>query len=196
MVMCLQEVDEALAERLSAHGSVRWTRRNSTQADGCALIATAPLELHAVSCQEYPGHSGYLAQRALVTYQGQAVVIYNTHLQWTPDGEAALSQARHLARWVQAETAPTVVAGDFNSPPDSPIMQQLLAVGCVDAHPWGDLVTASFEGVGPVRVDYILVRNGTAWVERPEPLGDDPLPSATNPSDHIPLVARATFPGA
>ena len=194
MVVCLQEVDEALAERLSAHGSVRWSPRGPAQADGCALIATEPLVLVEVSGLSYPDNSSYLAQRAVVGFEGQAVVIYNTHLQWTPDGEAAHAQARHLARWVDAETIPTVVAGDFNSPVDSLTMHELHAVGCVDAHPWPELKTASFEGVGPVRVDYILVRDGTATVEQPERLGDDPLPSATNPSDHVPLVARIAFP--
>lgn len=195
-VICLQEVDELLVERLSAHGSVRWSRRGSPQADGCALVATGPLELLEVSCREYPGHTGYLAQRAVVGCEGQAVVIYNTHLQWTPDGEAAHGQARHLARWVDAETTPTIVTGDFNSPGDSSTMHQLLDIGLVDTHPWPGLETASFEGVGRVRVDYILVRDGTVSAERPEPLGIHPLPSGTNPSDHVPLVARITFSGA
>lgn len=195
MVICLQEVDEALAERLSAHGLVWWSPRSSTQTDGCALLVTRHLELHEATEREYPGKSGYLAQRAVVGCGGQRVVIYNTHLQWTPDGEAARGQSRHLARWVDAEAIPTIVAGDLNSSSDSITVRQLLNVGCVDAHPWPDLLTASFEGVGPVRVDYILVRNGTASGLRPDGPADDPLPSATNPSDHVPLVARITFSG-
>jgi endonuclease/exonuclease/phosphatase (EEP) superfamily protein YafD len=192
-VICLQEVDQALAGCLCDFGSAHWTPRPGS-VEGCALVVTGPLRLLDLANRVYQGHD-HVAQRAIIGCGGWSATIYNTHLRWTPDGRATYEQGRQLARWLQAETEPFVVAGDLNAAPGSPTVAELLSAGCIDAHQaWPDIHTASFPEVGPVRVDYILVSRATCIADRPPPI-DVPLPSKAHPSDHIPLMARLTFSG-
>lgn len=87
-------------------------------------------------------------------------------------------------------SGPVVIAGDFNLPPDHPLIQRLLDAGWVDA-------TAA---VGPtmpshdpeVRLDYIFVV-GRVMTYTADRLGADSDADGFLPSDHLGLTVELTW---
>lgn len=95
-------------------------------------------------------------------------------------------ESRLARRWVDAGTAPTLVAGDFNTPVESTIFQDS----------WGDL-TDAFSRVGfgfgltkqngwiSARIDHVLA--GSGWYAERATVGK------SVGSDHLPLVVDLTL---
>lgn len=95
-------------------------------------------------------------------------------------------ESRLARRWVNADTLPTLVMGDFNTPVESRIFQES----------WGDL-TDAFSRVGfgfgmtringwiRVRIDHVLV--GQGWYVDHATVGRD------LGSDHLPLIVDLTL---
>lgn len=194
-VLCLQEVDvalfAALEERLKAEATGRHFRKRG-KGEGLALfvrhaLATEPTwREHAFSDM-----SGFVALGATI---GDLAVV-TTHLKWEPDG--TLPEA-HRGRAQLAElldTWPTgarVVCGDFNATPESDVLALARERGLRDAY-------ASLEGAWTCnangkrkRIDYVLhsPELQAAPVPLPALADDTPLPSASEPSDHLPLEVR------
>jgi len=95
-------------------------------------------------------------------------------------------ESRLARRWVNADTLPTLVMGDFNTPVESRIFQDS----------WGDL-TDAFSRVGfgfgmtryngwiRVRIDHVLA--GPGWYADHAALGRE------MGSDHLPLIVDLTL---
>ncbi|MGA9829300.1 MAG: endonuclease/exonuclease/phosphatase family protein, partial [Rhodanobacteraceae bacterium] len=94
-----------------------------------------------------------------------------------------------------------VVCGDFNLRPGAAPLSRLEAAGFSDAfagRPGG--FTTNSAG-GSKRIDYIFYGAGLSCLTAAvAPIGDaTPLPSAAEPSDHVPVVAELALevnPGA
>lgn len=120
-----------------------------------------------------------LAGRIRVGDDGPEVVVVGIHLVWT--GEERYSQAARLIEIFRGETTPVILAGDFNSTPDSEVMDLLGTAWRVP--PKGE-DRFTFPADAPDReIDYILYRPG----ERFEAVEHRVIhePSA---SDHRPVL--------
>lgn len=207
-VFCLQEVDRRMWGMIAAqqHGryEMDWTRRSGTKSDGCATAISHRLRRHEVRDIAFDdghlegGPSRRVAQRAVIDVGGRPVAVYNVHLAWdaaeaTDDRRYGLFQARSLLERMRNDGTPIIVCGDFNATPDSDVVRTFLTEGFVDAHAGATGPTFSMGGV-VARIDALLCRG-----LRPEPVEiptlteGTVLPSADEPSDHVPISAWFTF---
>lgn len=130
--------------------------------------------------------------RVVVDWRGTEVVVQDVHTV-PPMGGSYLAEQRKfigwLAGWAKGETRPVVIAGDFNSTPESHNAADLRAAGLVEAH------AAAGRGRGgtwptdgplawfpPVRIDMIWASAGLRCVNSEV--------CERNASDHRPVVAE------
>ncbi|HXN55671.1 MAG TPA: endonuclease/exonuclease/phosphatase family protein [Myxococcales bacterium] len=160
------------------------------------------------------------AHLALRTKDGRPLHVFNTHLSLpTPFSRAfwsgkekmghgvnQLHEARTLASFVKrlAGDEPFVVAGDFNSPPSSPVYDYLTreaglvgaqaALGQIDETSPRAFPTAGFLRLR-MHLDHLFAGGGIRFldVEGTAPFGDARNPFAGK-SDHVPLIARLRLP--
>lgn len=201
--VCLQEVDRSLLTELHRASRRRaWRVLSSWEVeatrDQCAVLLCGDWTLGTHDYLSYAQAPGYRVQRLVLLSGVTAAVLYNTHFRWAADnGCLTGAQSAELALWVDREDYPTIVAGDLNSTPDSPALQQLFAIGLKDLHPYESLRTAEFRHTGPIRLDYILLRGAQGKPLLPTDIiidGKEPLPGWRCPSDHVPLAACVSVP--
>jgi endonuclease/exonuclease/phosphatase family metal-dependent hydrolase len=193
-VLCLQEVDSAvfaLAEEKLPDSTGRLFRKRG-RGEGCAIFVR-----HAVTTDPewrelvFTDLSGHIALG--VTFAGVTVV--STHLKWEPDGtpvethRGRVQLAEILDHW---SGGTRIVCGDFNVEPDSEILTFAKSRGFSDAYAsLPDACTCNSNGKRK-RIDFIL--HTSEFKATPTPLApitnETPLPSETQPSDHIPIEAR------
>lgn len=111
---------------------------------------------------------------------GREVVVVGIHFYRT-DAERA-AQAQRLVQTLEAETAPVILVGDFNSEPDSDVID-----GFIDG--WNVLSKGrdrfTFPSHRPEReIDYIMVRPARSFYVLAHEVLDEPVAS-----DHRPLIA-------
>lgn len=205
-ILCLQEVEHAaftrLDDRLRPLGYAgRWAHKERGKPDGCATFVRAPLvflENRIVAFRDghlADGPSGHVFLQSLVGWGDGAVTVFNTHLKWDapdapPERRYGSAQAAQLLVSMHEGPFPIIACGDFNAEPDGGILAAFRASGFEDPHPQDQ---PTFNAAGPPRkIDFLLHRGRIAASVLPTPpVGPDtPLPSASEPSDHVPLAAR------
>jgi endonuclease/exonuclease/phosphatase family metal-dependent hydrolase len=181
---------------------------------GHNVRAPHPITHHHVERLRDTKQSRICAHVQLTTSSGRALHVFNTHLSlptpftrsfWSGGakmgfGPNQVHEARKLVAFVQslAGNDPFVVAGDFNSPPASPVYRYLTE----EAH-WNGAqerlrqIEAGARAVFPtagffrlrMHLDHLFGGNGIRWVdlEGTAPFGAGPFRGL---SDHIPLIAR------
>lgn len=200
-VIMTQEVEHALFkridDRLRPRGYVgRWAHKWAGKPDGSATFVRAPFLLATsliVDLANAPDGkpSGHVALGSIVLLEGQPITLVNAHLKWdAPDAAArdGLAQARHLLA-VLANQPRTILGGDFNAVHGSDVLRAFGKAGFRDPH---DPTAATFVGAaGPVKIDYLLhTPDLLARPVPPRPIdATTALPSPTDPSDHLPLLA-------
>ena len=212
-VACLQEVESAAWPSLEgAFAAAGWrgvfAAKGGGRPDGCALLwrgdvlrFAAHEVLHYGDGEAGAEASGHVALIVdFETLHGR-LRIADTHLRWqavTAPTEAHIGfrQARELVDRCAAMTPPafaTVVCGDFNAPPESDIAAMFRAHGFVDAYAPAPQPTCNPHRRA-TRIDYIFAAPSLQATPEPIPAidGNTPLPSATEPSDHLPITARLT----
>lgn len=208
-VVLLQEVDYALFAcldgRLRRDGFVgRWAHKRAGKPDGCATFVRAPLRVAAsmiVDLDDDGGGkpAGHVALSTVLAHGRSMWTVVNTHLKWyppdaPPEERAGLAQARHLLE-VLAHQPHTVVGMDGNAEPGSEILEAFRAAGFADAHP-ASASTFVMEG-RPRKIDYLLHTSDLKAHPRATavltPLSA--LPSKTEPSDHLPVIASFASAG-
>jgi endonuclease/exonuclease/phosphatase family metal-dependent hydrolase len=160
------------------------------------------------------------AHLALRTKDGRPLHVFNTHLSLpTPFSRAfwsgkekmghgvnQLHEARTLASFVKrlAGDEPFLVAGDFNSPPASPVYRYLTreaglvgaqaALGQIDETSPRAFPTAGFLRLR-MHLDHLFAGGGIRFLdmEGTARFGDAQSPFAGK-SDHVPLIARLRLP--
>jgi endonuclease/exonuclease/phosphatase family metal-dependent hydrolase len=110
---------------------------------------------------------------------GQSVRFVGVHLYRTV--EERLAQATRLQEFLESESSPTILAGDFNSTPGSAVMSLLQKTWAVVEKGEDRLTFSSFE---PVReIDFVLFRPQDRFEVLDQWLVDEPVAS-----DHRPVV--------
>lgn len=212
-VICLQEAEPALFEALVAAlaplGFVgRFTQKRG-KPDGCAtFVRRGTLEVESFQEIAYADggpdrpDSGHVALLAVVRASGTRIGIANTHLKWDDPGTP--DEARWATRqipWLFAATSsthtrvPWILCGDFNVTPDSPVHGQITGAGYVDAYATLPGALTSNANEDAKRIDYLFHAPELRLTPVPiPPIGDQtPLPSESEPSDHLAIAARVSL---
>jgi endonuclease/exonuclease/phosphatase family metal-dependent hydrolase len=210
-VACLQEVEPyvfryleqalepdglagiyALKARSRPDGSATFYR-----SDRLELVETRKLYFHD---GDGDADSGHLALQIRFRVQGHTLAVTNTHIRWDePDRRGAehvgYRQVAELLRECTVDPADAcVICGDFNTTPELDRIRLLAESGFTDAYASAPQPTANSDSRAK-RIDYLFVRGACTSVTDPLPRIDDetPLPSETEPSDHLPISATLTF---
>jgi mRNA deadenylase 3'-5' endonuclease subunit Ccr4 len=217
-VLCAQEVEPdlfaELARRfapLGVHGT--YAQKRGGKPDGCATFVRRdlfaewlPSTLAYADGSGAERDSGHVALVVALTHDGRRVAIANTHVKWDPPdcaledrwGQRQLTQllSRRETLAPNATNASTewIVCGDFNILPDSTVLCSLRDAGFADAHAatgGARAHTCVTEGRAQT-VDYVWCTTGlrASPLDLPGAPADAPLPSANEPSDHVPIGAR------
>jgi mRNA deadenylase 3'-5' endonuclease subunit Ccr4 len=210
-IICLQEVErEVLAPLrlgLGAKGySCDFTPRGGGRPDGCATFyRSSRFELNhkrPVSCESRDSDNrggGQIGMVTTFTDGDRSLGVINVHLTWdrpeTPAPQrAGLSQAARLVEVyesVRSTADAWIVAGDLNVTPDSDLVEMLADAGFSYAHRFVDCHTCKV-GAEAKTIDYVLYSPPlAAEPEASSTIGAGTvLPSADEPSDHVPIAAR------
>lgn len=147
-----------------------------------------------------------VAQRAIITLNGQSLCFANTHLHHRPfySEEERLPQMQALLKWLADVPHPIIFTGDMNTTPDS---ETILSVKdkYISAYEQAEgkepdftypapLAEDDYER-GPVMIDYIFIspktlRATSAYIVGDQAHGTDPKLSA---SDHLGIIAEVNF---
>ncbi len=211
-VLCLQEVEAdtfAFLEReMSPAGfSGAFAQKTNGKPDGCAILArndSAAWIRHtrlAYNDGSAGGAtSGHIAAIASLRVDGRVLAVANTHLKWDPPGQPreALVGVRQIEELIAARSRlepdadAWILAGDFNVTPDAPVVAVLQSAGFHSSH-LGEPAPTCVANNEARMIDYLFGDAAlTASPQAIPPLTPEtPLPSAGEPSDHVPV--RATF---
>jgi len=197
-VLCLQEVEPevfAMAERALAGFAGHYTSKVN-KPDGCAIFARRTLGAITFRELAYRDGTGHIALAAAIADGARTTSIATTHLKWQahdvpPETRLGRGELLELFDAWGADGERWVVCGDLNAPSDSPVLEVAYARGFADAYAsMPDANTANANGRRK-RIDFIL--HTKEWSAKPAaiPVIDDvtPLPSETEPSDHLPIRA-------
>lgn len=189
-VLCLQEVEppvfEAIAARLPDHVG-RYGPKGGRRPDGVAILARrelGPVEWAEVRFDDGSGHLALLARTP-------ALSVATTHLRWNPPGDPGLGpgEMRELLAALEPDR-PWVVCGDLNAEAGSEVLELARARGFTDAYAAAPGAFTSNANQRAKRIDFLLLAPGLSGRPLPLPPIDDrtPLPSPTEPSDHLPIA--------
>lgn len=208
--LCLQEVEppvfSQLEQTLSPQGfQGLYASKDLHKPDGCATFYRLQCaRLLESACLSYPDGTGHIAQRTRWDIDGHTLTLLNTHLKWDPDRapeaqQHGYRQALQAALWVQEAPATDaqILCGDLNVTPASRAVAALQKAGFVFAHE--QLGPTAYSANSERRaklIDFLFYRG--ALTLSPEPITPEidsftPLPSADQPSDHLPVLATARW---
>ena len=130
---------------------------------------------------------------------GAAFTLYNTHLPYRNEDEAARLRGAELINKRVRELSPgdtVILVGDFNTPPESrthAVLTSTLADAWVASpkRSGPDATFHGFTGRADRRIDWILFRGLTATSVKTVTTHRNDL----YPSDHFPVVAEFALPG-
>jgi mRNA deadenylase 3'-5' endonuclease subunit Ccr4 len=209
-LVCLQEVEPPVFEFLETalkpdgYRGV-YAQKGNHKPDGCATFfkttSVILADYQTIYYSDRAGgdlHSGHLALITDVEINGLAVRAVNTHLKWEnkeSNHRIGLKQAVELAEMICSDKASRwIVCGDFNAQTGSAVIETMLSKGLIDAYATLPQSTANSNGDAK-RIDYIF--HSPSFVSEPLPItvieNDTPLPSQSEPSDHLPICARLSF---
>jgi len=195
----LQEVEEdalaAILARLPGHAGEYAQRLG--RPDGCALLyRRAAFSLTGVRTLRYRAEE-QVALIGSLAQDGHALCAVSTHLRWQPQRTPFDSHVgrRQLAELLEAlpEGVSPLVCGDFNALSESPPLSQAMSAGlrlsCRSQRPWD---TTNINGRRR-KLDYLLYE--PAWLSPapgtlPRLERNTPMPSPSEPSDHLPVKVR------
>lgn len=203
-LLCLQEVEPELFHELERVLADRFTSHlvlKLGKPEGCAVFAARArfewLSNETLRYQCTNGSHAPLAQLVHLRFDGAPLSIANTHFTFasesTPHHPGVAQLRELLARRDASPPVTWLFAGDFNALSQSELVKLAYASGleesCRTQRPWD---TTNINGRCR-KIDYLLTTAGHLFAE-PAPLPSltrtTPLPSLTEPSDHLPLMVR------
>lgn len=207
-IICLQEVEQDVFAYLENHLASQayngiYAQKGNAKRDGCATFfrpAMLPLvESNSLYYADGILPSGHLALITSFALEVGTIQIANTHLKWDhyskpKHSHIGYQQAEELLT-VLTTTAETpyasFICGDLNVTPDSAVAGLIGAHGFADAYRGHEQPTCNAHQQTK-RLDYIFhSTNLRAMPEEIPGIEDNtPLPSETEPSDHLAIVAR------
>lgn len=177
-VLCLQEVEavvyEALREALPEYVWT-WLPKSGGRPDGCATASRTVLSTRELVYADGSNHV------ALLTEVAPGLVVANTHLKW----QHGLPQLNELLT-----AKPQVVCGDLNVTGDDPVLQALRAAGF---YADGAQAPTAVANGRAKKIDHVYSILPLRAEPPPAVTDHTPLPSAEEPSDHLPLVVQLDF---
>lgn len=206
-LLMLQEVEpaahQAIAQRLGdGYADVFAQRRR--RPDGASLFARRScMSLDRHEILHYASGEDQLALLGHLHVGARRLLVASTHLQWCPDNTPAeqhtgRAQMLELLDRMQAADADAtwILAGDLNATSRSSVItaatERGLVLSAQAQRPW-DTCNANNR---PRKLDYLLIRPNQL---EPHPgtlmrlARDTPLPSLSEPSDHLPLRVDYRF---
>lgn len=207
-IVCLQEVEpdsfDALRRALEPRGYAGvLALKQQGRPDGCAVF-------HRLGhCLGHRAHyfrdrledgriSGHLALVVDFDVGGDRLRVACTHLRWDrPDRPVEQHQGMQEATELLEELvrrdseALWVVCGDFNARPGEPLVRAFAEAGLLDAYEGRHQPTCNVNS-SPKAIDFIFHSRALRAepVRLPELDARTPMPSETEPSDHLPIAAR------
>lgn len=199
-VLCLQEVEPdahaAIVQRLGDGYESAFAPRRG-RPDGASLFARKSMcTWHGSEVMHYRAHASGDDQVALIVrlaIGGRAFAIASTHLQWCAEDtrpEQHIGRAQLQELLDRRDDSTWIVGGDFNAISQSCVVVDALArgmaLGAATQRPWD---TCNANG-RPRKLDYLLFTAGRLVPQPgtlPKLFRDTPMPSLTEPSDHLPL---------
>ncbi|MDB4956210.1 MAG: hypothetical protein JWO36_3779 [Myxococcales bacterium] len=195
-VLCLQEVErstfDAITHALAPGFAGYWAQKGGGKPDGCATFVARGHAVEEVRELRYSDGSDHVA---LIVRVG-GLFIANTHLKWDPP--ATPTGARHGLREAdellvalpeRLHGSSAVVCGDFNVTPNDELVALFLAAGFRDAYEANDAAATCVTNGRARRIDYLMTSSDLD--AQPLSIGaltdEAILPSATEPSDHVPI---------
>lgn len=207
-VILQQEVTHEMFVKLDAtlrpRGYVgRWAHKWAGKPDGCATFVRAPFRVATsmiVDLDDGGGKpNGHVALATVLVFGGAMLTVVNAHIKWDrpdapPGARPGLAQAEHLLQ-VLANQPHTVIGMDLNAEPGSAAHAAFEDAGFVDAHP-ATHTTFILDG-RPRKIDYLLHTRDLRARPLPSPVAttESVLPSKSEPSDHVPLLAAFAAAG-
>ena len=208
-VICLQEVTQAayafFEVHLRDHGyQGSFAKKEQKKPDGCAtFFRQGSLQYRNsrtiyYSDGEGVANTGHLALISSFESEAGVISIANTHVKWDvadKPGEDHLGyrQIRELIhRHIKADQSAHawIICGDFNAPPDSPLITELLNNGFVDAYQGAEQNTYNSNRAAK-RIDFLFHTSNLK--AKPAKIRDidglTVLPSEDEPSDHLAVSA-------
>jgi endonuclease/exonuclease/phosphatase family metal-dependent hydrolase len=211
-IICLQEVEidvfSALRLRLARLGyGSQYARKRAGKADGCATFyRQGVFELVDANVIPYAdghgamGDSGNIALVAVLRGGGNSIGVINTHLSWDPPeaapearfGYRQMSQLIREYKGMESKIRGWVIAGDFNATPESATIELLSGAGLDFSHRNLPGVYTCNANARARMIDYLFHSSALLAEPLPVPWIDDRtiLPSAEQPSDHVPVRAK------
>jgi mRNA deadenylase 3'-5' endonuclease subunit Ccr4 len=217
-VLCLQEVEPevlaALTDRLRPLGYAGYyERKGRNRPDGCAtFVRTGEFAVRHAGRLEYRDreagaevHSGHVALLLALERDGHLIGVANTHIRWAAPDAPRSEQVGHrqVAELIAAcrDSEPPcrdwVVCGDFNYPPDSEAVGAMRDAGYAFAHADRPHLRSAVANGRAKLIDYVFHTAGlrSRALDPPAVTDDTKLPSADQPSDHLPLAAALDWAG-
>jgi mRNA deadenylase 3'-5' endonuclease subunit Ccr4 len=209
-VICLQEVEPSLYVSLEGHLKTRgyighYARKGAGKPDGCATFIREAMAGDAVETLHYfdggrppKPTTGHLALLVRLRAENLTIGIANTHLKWdapeTPErSRLGLRQIIQLLR--ERDTAlpganAWIVCGDFNVTADNAVAEATRRAGLIDAYSGRDTAHTCLVDRAAKRIDYLFHTPNlrSAPADLPALDSQSVLPSADEPSDHVPIV--------
>jgi endonuclease/exonuclease/phosphatase family metal-dependent hydrolase len=201
----------ALKNRLGPLGYAgQYTRKTGGKPDGCATFYHQhEFELIAARIIEYADgpqaqtNSGHIVLIVWLRTGGRVIGVANTHLSWDPHGTPTSAKIGYRQASQLLNDYPTMgppcdgwlLGGDLNATPESEIVAMLERAGFQYAHR-GLAHTYTCKVNSEVKmIDYLFYSpEFRAEPQRVVQISDQTvLPSAEQPSDHVPIVARFSW---
>ncbi len=177
------------------------------------LVADNSSRPHDITYRRFPAlrplKQTRVCGQSRLRFEGREFDLYNTHLSLpaflSPQllqlplrmgwGQNQIEEARQLLDFIGDTPGPALLAGDFNSLPDSPVYRLLTESGWVDAFrkllPAEHYVRWKTQGLGPLQLhlDHIFSTPDIDWIDAEEshPWGEGRF---QNLSDHVPKLCR------
>jgi endonuclease/exonuclease/phosphatase family metal-dependent hydrolase len=125
---------------------------------------------------------------------GQTVIVISVHFDWVDDDNYRYSQAETLANWIDQQTNPCILMGDFNDTPGSRTLQLFTDRAIESKKPADDRFT--FSSVNPqTEIDFIFCIPPNRWSTSQAQITHEPLASDHNPVNaKLQLLSPSTSP--
>jgi endonuclease/exonuclease/phosphatase family metal-dependent hydrolase len=170
--------------------------------DGCATFVHHGLRRRQVWPLRYEDETGHVALLVALEVGEALIGIANTHLRWDPEdtpkeeriGRRQLLQLLEELKRFAPPCAGWIVCGDLNATPDSSLLMAARQSGFLDPYEGHGGETCN-SNRRKKRIDYLLHSPSLCCKPRELPCIDDetPLPSESEPSDHLAIAGTFTF---